>query len=124
MNPKRIKPWHVWVTALLVGVGVALFLLFRNSEPEATGADPERNLIYQSGLAACTERAQDELASSQAGISDAAIQSYCECSMTEVVTQLTDAEIELFYQTERLSDETKVKTETAAEACAQRFLQD
>ena len=122
--PQRIKPWHALVAAILVGGAIALFLQFRNSAPEATGpfADPERNVIYESGLASCVESAQAELSRADTEISDDSIRAYCACAVGEVVTQLTDAEIALFNETGAMTPESTARMETIAEACAKQFL--
>jgi len=122
MDPKRIKFWHVVAAMFLVGVAIALFLRFRDSESTRRFADPERESIYQSGLAACIGRAQAEVAGAQPPVSMEAIEAYCECAMGGVVEQLTETEIDRFYETETLSDETTATMAAIANACSQQFL--
>ena len=123
MNSKQIKPWHI-VAITLAGVAVGLAIYFLSSDAKHSGpySDSERNVIYESGLAACVESANAELANAQAGISEEGIQAYCACAMGDVVKQLTDAEIALYYESETFSESTMSKMQTAAEACAQQFL--
>ena len=122
--PQRIKTWHAVAALILAGSAIALFLHYRGLDSKSTDrfADPERQGIYESGLAACFTRAQAELAGSEAGVAEGAVQAYCECAMGGVVEQLTDAEIALFNETETLSDETMATMETIANACSQQFL--
>jgi len=122
MDPKRIKTWHIVVAMLFVGIVIALFLRFRDSESTHRFADPDRESIYQSGLAACIGRAQAEVAGAQPPVSMEAIEAYCDCAMGGVVEQLSETEIELFYQTETLSDETTATMAAIANACSQQFL--
>jgi hypothetical protein len=122
--PQRLKIWHA-VAVLILAIGaIALFVHYRDQDSKSIDrfADPERQDIYESGLVACVTRARTELAESEAGVAESAIQSYCECAMGGVVEQLTDAEIELFNETETLSDETMATMETIADACSQQFL--
>jgi len=122
--PPRIKTWHAVAAMVLVGIAIALFLFYRSQDSKSPDrfADPERQGIYESGLAACFTRARMELAGSGADVAESAIRSYCECAMGDVVEQLTDAEIERFNETEALSDEAMATMNTIAAACSQQYL--
>jgi hypothetical protein len=123
---QRIKPWQALGAMALVGVAIALFLVYRGMGPDTPDrfADPERQGIYESGLDSCIVRAQTEVAGSQTGVTGDQIEAYCDCAMGGVVEKLTDAEIERFNDNAEFSEETMAMMEAIAGACSQQFLQN
>ena len=122
--PPLSKIWLAVAVLILLGIGIAFYMF--NRTPDSTApdrfADPERQGIYESGLAACIARASSELEASGASVAESAVQDYCDCAMSRVVEQLTDADIDQYNETEALSDEAMATMNAIAASCSEQYL--
>lgn len=119
-----MRPWHALAAALLVGVAVALFLHFRNSESEHTDrfSDPIRQDFYYSGMVTCTATARENPAIIEVGASEADIHAYCDCAMSETAEAFTMEEMMFIEEHNDFPDSAHEKLHAIMTTCGQTHL--